>query len=267
MLVLKTLQVAKYWEPVVHLCSTALPFVSSSVVDLVLSFLLVPVHLTLDSCHVTRGIFEVYSIFIWYAWAICYETNINLRQNRKDAVSCITYRYGNLVLERCWSIYTSFGIICFSAAEFVIYKLKEVGKIEEDDVLEVLREFATLDIDESGTLKATDIHVSNLQKQKPEVRWTNTTKPPAHLQKVHTSITIFTGYSSTSIFGLFMQRLQPWDFQMLFGNALFARSNQGVVEHTNITHPTRGVHTTLCFRITCVHDPLSKTLVYKGFCI
>lgn len=57
--------------------------------------------------------------------------------------------------------------MCFSAAEFVIYKLKEVGKIEEDDVLEILREFATLDIDESGTLKPTDIHVSNLQKQEP----------------------------------------------------------------------------------------------------
>jgi len=39
----------------------------------------------------------------------------------------------------------------------VIYKLKEVGKIDEDDVQDILKEFQALDRDQSGALNLSDI--------------------------------------------------------------------------------------------------------------
>ncbi|KAM7251777.1 hypothetical protein ACFE04_023660 [Oxalis oulophora] len=44
-----------------------------------------------------------------------------------------------------------------SAAEFIVYKLKEMGKIKQDDILLILEEFETLDVDQSGSLSASDI--------------------------------------------------------------------------------------------------------------
>nr|GEV67201.1 two-pore potassium channel 1-like [Tanacetum cinerariifolium] len=43
------------------------------------------------------------------------------------------------------------------AAEFVIYKLKEMGKISQDDITPIMDEFETLDFDKTGTLSASDI--------------------------------------------------------------------------------------------------------------
>ncbi|XP_068310646.1 two-pore potassium channel 1-like isoform X2 [Pyrus communis] len=43
------------------------------------------------------------------------------------------------------------------AAEFVIYKLKEMGKISQEDVRLVMEEFEDLDVDQSGTLSTSDI--------------------------------------------------------------------------------------------------------------
>ncbi|KAM6579336.1 hypothetical protein CsatA_003110 [Cannabis sativa] len=50
------------------------------------------------------------------------------------------------------------GIV--GAAEFVIYKLKEMGKISEDDVSQIMEEFDELDVDQSGTLSACDINLA-----------------------------------------------------------------------------------------------------------
>lgn len=47
-----------------------------------------------------------------------------------------------------------------SASEFVIYKLKEMGKIEEQDVVEILKEFDSLDVDDSGTLSPCDLKLA-----------------------------------------------------------------------------------------------------------
>ncbi|PKU81117.1 two pore potassium channel a [Dendrobium catenatum] len=44
-----------------------------------------------------------------------------------------------------------------SAAEFVIYKLKEMGKINQEDVALVLEEFENLDVDQSGTISNSDL--------------------------------------------------------------------------------------------------------------
>ncbi|OIW04259.1 hypothetical protein TanjilG_00819 [Lupinus angustifolius] len=47
------------------------------------------------------------------------------------------------------------------AAEFVIYKLKEMGKISEEDILRVMQEFEHLDVDQSGTLSISDINLAH----------------------------------------------------------------------------------------------------------
>ncbi|KAF3637991.1 Two pore potassium channel a [Capsicum annuum] len=44
-----------------------------------------------------------------------------------------------------------------SAAEFIVYKLKELGKITEEDISIVMESFKLLDVDHSGTLTENDI--------------------------------------------------------------------------------------------------------------
>ncbi|XP_031283743.1 two-pore potassium channel 1-like [Pistacia vera] len=44
-----------------------------------------------------------------------------------------------------------------SAAEFIIYKLREMGKICQEDISPILKEFEDLDVDQSGTLSTSDI--------------------------------------------------------------------------------------------------------------
>ncbi|CAI9087131.1 OLC1v1021125C2 [Oldenlandia corymbosa var. corymbosa] len=44
-----------------------------------------------------------------------------------------------------------------SAAEFILYKLKEMGKISDEDIGMVMEQFRNLDIDQSGTLTKSDI--------------------------------------------------------------------------------------------------------------
>ncbi|KAG4143009.1 hypothetical protein ERO13_D06G162500v2 [Gossypium hirsutum] len=47
-----------------------------------------------------------------------------------------------------------------SAAEFILYKLKEMGKIYQDDVLLLMERFKDLDVDHSGTLTTDDLILS-----------------------------------------------------------------------------------------------------------
>ena len=53
--------------------------------------------------------------------------------------------------------YTGFDVCWGSAAEFVLYKLKEMGKITQEDISLVMEEFEELDVDQSGTLSLSDI--------------------------------------------------------------------------------------------------------------
>ncbi|VVA95159.1 unnamed protein product [Arabis nemorensis] len=48
------------------------------------------------------------------------------------------------------------------AAEFVFYKLKEMGKIDQKDIAGIMEEFEQLDYDESGNLTNSDI-ISQIQ--------------------------------------------------------------------------------------------------------
>ncbi|MBA0580392.1 hypothetical protein Gorai_022612, partial [Gossypium raimondii] len=43
------------------------------------------------------------------------------------------------------------------AAEFVLFKLKEMGKICQQDISVIMEEFEELDLDQSGTLTVSDI--------------------------------------------------------------------------------------------------------------
>lgn len=52
-----------------------------------------------------------------------------------------------------------------SPSEFVLYKLKEMGKIDEEDVALLIKEFSKLDADHSGTVTVSDL---NLTGQAPE---------------------------------------------------------------------------------------------------
>ena len=47
--------------------------------------------------------------------------------------------------------------LCISAAEFVVYKLKEMGKINQEDIALLMETFKKLDIDHSGTLTTSDL--------------------------------------------------------------------------------------------------------------
>ncbi|RLN42005.1 two pore potassium channel a-like [Panicum miliaceum] len=46
------------------------------------------------------------------------------------------------------------------AAEFVLYKLKELGKLSQEEISSFLREFEKLDVDQSGTLSTHDLTLS-----------------------------------------------------------------------------------------------------------
>lgn len=51
-------------------------------------------------------------------------------------------------------------IFLSSAAEFIVYKLKEMGKISDEDVMAVMKGFKMLDVDLSGTLTKSDLVLS-----------------------------------------------------------------------------------------------------------
>ncbi|XP_047334508.1 two-pore potassium channel 1-like [Impatiens glandulifera] len=51
------------------------------------------------------------------------------------------------------------------AAEFVIYKLKEMGKISQEDVSLVMEEFKSLDLDQSGTISDMDIKLAQTSRR------------------------------------------------------------------------------------------------------
>ncbi|KAJ4875470.1 Two-pore potassium channel 1 [Raphanus sativus] len=50
------------------------------------------------------------------------------------------------------------------AAEFIVYKLKEMGKIDEKDISGIMEEFEQLDYDESGNLTNSDIVLAQIQR-------------------------------------------------------------------------------------------------------
>lgn len=54
--------------------------------------------------------------------------------------------------------------LCFhSAAEYIVYKLREMGKVSNEDIAIVVEGFKNLDVDHSGTLTVDDIKLMESQ--------------------------------------------------------------------------------------------------------
>ncbi|RAL48763.1 hypothetical protein DM860_001083 [Cuscuta australis] len=64
------------------------------------------------------------------------------------------------------------------AAEFVLYKLKEMGKITQEDISLVLEEFEVLDIDQSGTLSLSDITLAQSSATQVALQTSDKKAPP-----------------------------------------------------------------------------------------
>lgn len=62
-----------------------------------------------------------------------------------------------LKTNRLYITFECFEISWCSAAEFVVFKLKELGKISEEDIDMVMEGFKSLDVDQSGTLTKADL--------------------------------------------------------------------------------------------------------------
>lgn len=56
-----------------------------------------------------------------------------------------------------FNFFLSLSFVPCRAAEFILYKLKEMGKIDEEDIDGILQEFEQLDYDDSGTLTNSDL--------------------------------------------------------------------------------------------------------------
>ncbi|CAN1290414.1 Two-pore potassium channel 1 [Linum perenne] len=63
---------------------------------------------------------------------------------------------GNAVIHLICSLF-AFILWINRCTEFVLYKLKEMGKITQDDIMLVMEEFEGLDVDQSGTISASDL--------------------------------------------------------------------------------------------------------------
>ncbi|KAJ0765624.1 putative EF-hand domain pair, potassium channel domain, EF-Hand 1, calcium-binding protein [Helianthus annuus] len=60
------------------------------------------------------------------------------------------------------------------AAEFILYKLKEMGKISQEDMTPIMEEFERLDFDKSGTLTTSDVLLSQSSWYDPKMLLTQT---------------------------------------------------------------------------------------------
>jgi len=58
-------------------------------------------------------------------------------------------------LSKCLSFLLALSFC--STAEFVVYKIQEMGKISQEDVTAILESFRNLDVDHSGALTASDL--------------------------------------------------------------------------------------------------------------
>ncbi|XP_027064073.1 two-pore potassium channel 1 isoform X2 [Coffea arabica] len=103
------------------------------------------------------AIFWILMSTLCLAQFFLYIAELNTEKRRKELVRWVlTKPMTNVDLEA--ADLDDNGIV--GAAEFVIYKLKEMGKISQEDISVVLEEFEYLDVDQSGTLSTSDISLA-----------------------------------------------------------------------------------------------------------
>ncbi|XP_022852584.1 two-pore potassium channel 1 [Olea europaea var. sylvestris] len=100
------------------------------------------------------AIFWILTSTLCLAQFFCYIAELNTESRQKDLVKWVLTRtMTNVDLEaadlqgdgKVW------------AAEFVLYKLKMMGKVNQEDISLIMDEFENLDVDQSGTLSSCDL--------------------------------------------------------------------------------------------------------------
>ncbi|KAM1056985.1 hypothetical protein ACFX13_031083 [Malus domestica] len=109
------------------------------------------------------AVFWILTGTICLAQFFLYVAELNAQSRQRALVKLVlTRRVTNVDLEA--ADLDDDGVV--GAAEFVIYKLKEMGKISQEDVRLVMEEFEDLDVDQSGTLSTSDIILA----QQPQIK-------------------------------------------------------------------------------------------------
>ncbi|KAM5584488.1 hypothetical protein ABKV19_004053 [Rosa sericea] len=100
------------------------------------------------------AVFWILSSTTCLAQFFLYVAELNTQHRQKALVNFVLTRaMTNVDLEA--ADLDDDGVV--GSAEFVIYKLKEMGKINQEDVRLVMKEFEALDVDQSGTLSIKDV--------------------------------------------------------------------------------------------------------------
>ncbi|KAK6133007.1 hypothetical protein DH2020_033298 [Rehmannia glutinosa] len=103
------------------------------------------------------AIFWILTSTICLAQFLCYIAELNTESRQKALVTYVlTKKMTNVDLEA--ADVDENGIV--GAAEFIIYKLKEMGKINQEDISLLMEEFENLDVDQSGTLSTCDLSLA-----------------------------------------------------------------------------------------------------------
>ncbi|KAL8505436.1 hypothetical protein ACS0TY_016613 [Phlomoides rotata] len=110
------------------------------------------------------AIFWILTSTICLAQFLCYIAELNTESRQKDLVkNVLTKKMTNVDLEA--ADVDENGIV--GAAEFIIYKLKEMGKINQEEITLLLQEFDNLDVDHSGTLSTCDLMLAQSDQARP----------------------------------------------------------------------------------------------------
>lgn len=100
------------------------------------------------------AVFWILTSTLCLAQFFLYLAEVNTEKRQKELIKWVlTRKMTNVDLEA--ADFDDDGVV--RAAEFALYKLKEMGKINQEDIAVVMEEFETLDVDQSGTLSSSDL--------------------------------------------------------------------------------------------------------------
>ncbi|KAF6145061.1 hypothetical protein GIB67_013412 [Kingdonia uniflora] len=100
------------------------------------------------------AVFWILTSTISLALCFLYLAELNTQHRQQELAKWVlTRRMTNVDLEV--ADLDEDGVV--SAAEFIVYKLKEMGKISQEDIVAVMEEFEDLDVNQNGTLSPSDI--------------------------------------------------------------------------------------------------------------